>query len=192
LIAVARPQLLGFVGQPIRLNGSRSWSTHGAGELSYEWTFDDGTTATGPCIQHVFNAAGRFSPMLKVTDSQGNTDYDFAKVTVTTADTAPKQRCSLHASYWPTLGIRTNDEVSFLVRSFRFQPLVGKETWDFGDGSPTVCTQSDGAADPHNKDGYAVVKHRFRESGDYIVSVSRTNSDGQHAVAKLDVHVGRP
>jgi hypothetical protein len=192
LIAVARPQMLGFVGQAMQLDATRSWSATDSGGLSYEWIFDDGTTAKGPRVRRTFPVAGRFSPTLKVTDSQGNVDYDFAKVTVTTPETAPKQRCSLHASYWPTLGIRAKDEVSFLVRSFRFQPLVGKEIWDFGDGSRAVSTQSDGSADPHNKNGYAIVKHRFQKPGDYIVTVSRENSDGQQAEAKLDVHVGPP
>ncbi|MFV1966283.1 MAG: PKD domain-containing protein [Pirellulaceae bacterium] len=191
VIAVARPQILGFVGQPVLLDGSRSWSAAGRQGMTYEWRFDDGTKTKDAKVEHVFSEAGQFCPTLKVTDAKGNVDYDFGKVTVADPKIPPKQRCSLHASYWPTQSIRAGDDVAFLVRSFRFQPAVGKEAWDFGDGSPLVHTQSDGAVDPHNKDGYAVTKHVFQEPGHYIVTVTRRGSDGQRAVDKLDVRVGR-
>lgn len=189
VIAVARPQILGLVGQPILLDGSRSWSAAGSEGLRYEWTFDDGTRATGARVEHVFTAPGRYGPTLQVTDADGRVDYDFAKVTVAAPGQASTGRCYLHASYWPTKNIRAGDEVTFLVRSFRFRPAQGDEVWDFGDGSPTVRTQSDGAVDSRNKDGYAATKHGFEKPGDYIVTVRRSNDDGQWAVDKLDVRV---
>ena len=190
VIAVARPQVLGFAGKPILLDGSRSWSAAGRDGMKYEWTFDDGTRAIGAKVEHVFEKPGRYRPTLKVTDADGNVDYDFGKVTAADPDVPPLGRCYLHASYWPTKNIRAGDEVTFLVRSFRFKPEVGDEIWDFGDGSPTVRTQSDGAIDHRNKDGYAITKHRFEKAGYYIVTVRRSNDDGQWAVDKLDVRVG--
>ena len=190
VIAVARPQILGFTGQPILLDGSRSWSESGSQVLKYEWTFDDGTQATGVKIEHVFPKPGRYRPVLKVTDAQGHVDYDFGKITVADPNVPPGGRCYLHASYWPTKNIRVGDEVTFFVRSFRFQPVQGDEIWDFGDRSPTARTRSDGAVDQHNKDGYAVTRHRFEKPGYYIVTVRRSNRDGQWAVDKLDVRVG--
>ncbi|NOX56265.1 MAG: metalloendopeptidase, partial [Planctomycetes bacterium] len=150
------------------------------------------TKASGAKVTHVFSKPGRYRPVLKVTDSHGNVDYDFARVTVADPDIPPGKRCYLHAAYWPTLGIRAGDEVTFLVRSFRFEPREGEELWDFGDGSPPVRTRSDGCVDAHNKDGYAQITHRFQKAGHYIVSVRRINSDGQMAVDKLDVRVAPP
>ena len=189
VIAVARPQVLGFAGQAIELDGSRSWSVFGREGMKYEWRFSDGTKATGARVRHVFSEPGRYRPTLKVTDRKGNVDYDFGKVTAAAPDVAPSQRCYLHAAYWPTKDIHVGDEVTFLVRSFRFTPAVGDEVWDFGDGSSVEKTQSDGAIDHHNKAGYARVTHRFAEPGDYIVTVRRSNEDGQWAIDKLDVRV---
>jgi hypothetical protein len=191
VIAVARPQILGFAGEPILLDGGRSWSASGRHGMKYEWSFDDGTKAFGRRVEHVYDRPGRFCPVLKVTDARENVDYDFGKVTVARADIPPAQRCSLHAAYWPTKNIRAGDEVTFLVRSFRFQPPRGDEIWDFGDGSPAERTRSDGSVDPRNKDGYAVTKHCFEKAGDYIVAVRRSNGDGQTAVDKLNVRVDR-
>ncbi len=190
VIAVARPQILGVVGKPMLLDGSRSWSAAGRDGMKFEWTFDDGTKATGAKVEHVFAKSGRYRPTLKVTDADGNVDYDFGKVTAADPDVPPLGRCYLHASHWPTKNIRAGDDVSFLVRSFRFKPVRGDEIWDFGDGSPTARTRSDGAVNHRNKDGYATTKHRFEKPGYYIVTVRRTNDDGQWAVDKLDVRVG--
>jgi len=189
VIAVARPQILGFVGDLILLDGSRSWSAAGRQGMKYEWSFDDGSKATGPKVTHVFQNQGRYCPTLKVTDEDGNVDYDFAKVAVADPDVPSIRRCYIHASYWPTKHIRAGDEVSFLVRSFRFNPPRGDEIWDFGDSSPTVRTQSDGAVHHRNKEGYAITKHRFEKAGYYVVTVRRRNDDGQRAVDKLDVRV---
>jgi len=189
VIAVARPQILGFVGEPILLDGSRSWCAAGRGGMKYGWTFDDGTKATGAKVEHLFAKPGRYRPTLKVTDANGNVDYDFGKITAADPDVPPIGRCYLHAAYWPTKNIRPGDEVRFLVRSFRFKPVQGDEIWDFGDGSPTVRTRSDGAVNHRNKDGYAITKHCFEKPGYYIVTVRRSNDDGQWAVDKLDVRV---
>jgi len=190
VIAVARPQILGFVDKPILLDGSRSWSATGRQGMKYQWSFDDGSRATGAKVEHVFRDPGRYRPTLKVTDAVGNVDYDFGKVTVVHPDVPPN--CYLHTSYWPTKNIRAGDEVSFLVRSFRFNPPRGDEIWNFGDGSPTVRTRSDGAVDHRNKKGYAITKHRFEKAGYYVVTVRRTGDNGQWAVDKLDVRVVLP
>jgi PKD repeat protein len=167
-------------------------SSDGAPEgMEYEWSFSDGTKATGARVSHVFPQAGRYRPTLKVTDAKGNVDYDFGKVTVADPDIPSLQRCYLHASYWPTKEIDVGDEVAFFVRSFRFVPPQGEEIWDFGDGSPSAHSQSDGAVDHHRKDGYGTVTHCFKEPGHYVVTVRRSNSDGQWAVDKIDVRVER-
>ena len=50
--------------------------------------------------------------------------------------------------------------------------------------------QSDGNAEMHAKDGYAVTTHSFEKPGDYLVSVERTNERGETALARLLVRVG--
>ena len=79
--------------------------------------------------------------------------------------------------------------MTFKVRSYRIGPKEGHEVWDFGDGSPRVAVQSDGNAEKWSKDGYAVTTHRYHKTGQYVVSVSRTNDRGETATAHLHVIV---
>jgi hypothetical protein len=47
----------------------------------------------------------------------------------------------------------------------------GEETWNFGDGSAPRTTRSDGNAVKLAKDGYATIKHTYKKSGDYIITI---------------------
>jgi hypothetical protein len=95
---------------------------------------------------------------------------------------------SIHAVFHPTANIRAGDPVTFKVRSFRAGR--GEESWDFGDGTPLVKVRSDGNAQTHAKDGYAVTEHRYAMPGHYIVRAERSNGRGEKAIAHLHVEVG--
>jgi hypothetical protein len=41
--------------------------------VSYEWSFGDGSTATGPVVSHSYGNAGTYTAQLKVTDNSGLT-----------------------------------------------------------------------------------------------------------------------
>ena len=94
---------------------------------------------------------------------------------------------TIHAAYAPTFAIKPGDPLTFKVRTFR--STDGRETWDFGDGSPSVQVQSDGNVDQHAKDGYAVTTHRYDKPGAYLVRLERTDGRGGKATARLVVSV---
>jgi murein DD-endopeptidase MepM/ murein hydrolase activator NlpD len=186
IIAVARPHHVAWTGEKVTLDGSRSWAA--AGPISrWKWTFTDGTTAAGPTAERTYDRPGMYSETLMVTDAGGNTAYDFATVIVFDKGRPDRVPSTVHPTFAPTMGIRPGDPVTFKVRSFR--TTFGKETWDFGDGSPPVSVQSDGNVKVHAKDGYAVTTHRFRKPGDYVVRVERTNEHGCRAIGHLHVRV---
>jgi hypothetical protein len=186
LVAVARPHLLAATGQKVLLDGSRSWSASGR-ILRYEWTFSDGSSAVGPTVERSYAQPGEYSEILKITDDQGEVDYDFAVVLVIDPS-APKQLPpTIHPAFAPSLNLRAGDLVTFKVRSFRTS--TGDEVWDFGDGSPKVKVRSDGNANVHAKDGYAVTTHRFAKPGHYLVNVERANELGQKAVGRLHLRI---
>jgi murein DD-endopeptidase MepM/ murein hydrolase activator NlpD len=187
LLAVARPHYLASVGEKVTLDGSRSWSASGK-IASYEWTFSDGKTATGASAERTYARPGVYSEVLNVSDGDGRIDYDFAVVNVLDKEQPKVLPPSIHAAYAPTFGIKAGDPVTFLVRTFR--TTDGKETWDFGDGSPKVEVQSDGNVVKLAKDGYARTVHTYKKAGHYLVRVERTDRHGYTAVAHLHVRVG--
>ena len=193
VIAVARPHHFIAAGESITLDGGKSWAKSGK-IASYSWRFTDGADASGPSVERTYSKPGVYSEVLKVTDDQGNSDYDFAVVQVVdkaaAASGEDKVPPSLHAVFYPTAGLKPGDAVTFKVRAFR--TTHGKETWDFGDGSPPVVVQSDGNAVKHAKDGYAVTTHAYEKPGDYIARVERSNERGEKAIAQVHVHVDVP
>jgi murein DD-endopeptidase MepM/ murein hydrolase activator NlpD len=187
IIAVTRPHHLAWAGQTVELDATRSWSR--AGDINkFEWTFCDGTSATGSKIKRVYGKPGEYNEIVKITDSSGNIDYDFAVVQIIDRNHPDQVPPAIHAAYYPTFGIRPGDEVTFKVRSFRTKQ--GSEAWDFGDGTPKVTVQSDGNAKVHNPEGYAVTTHRYERRGHYIARVERSNERGHRAVTHLHVRVG--
>jgi murein DD-endopeptidase MepM/ murein hydrolase activator NlpD len=190
VIAVARPHSFVWVGETAKLDGSRSWARTGVDR--HEWTFSDGSKARGPLVARTYQRPGTYSEILKVTDRSGRSAYDFAIVQVVDRQKSVKSGedrvpPTIHASYWPTIGVRTGQPVTFFVRTCR--TTFGEETWDFGDGSAPTSVKSDGCAVEKAKEGYAHTEHVFRKPGDYLVKVERANERGERATARLWVPV---
>ncbi len=188
LIAVARPHHLAWAGEAIELDATRSWSRDGT-IRKFEWTFCDGTAATGPRVQRTYDKPGQYNEIVKISDTSGNVDYDFAVVQIIDTDHPDQLPPTIHAAYYPTFDIKPGDEVTFKVRSFRTRH--GSEIWDFGDGSAKVTVQSDGNAEVHNPNGYAVTTHRYKAPGQYIATVKRANERGHEAITHLQICVGQ-
>ena len=187
VIAVARPQQFVRVGEVVTLDGSLSWCRSGD-VARYEWTLGDGSTAEGTELERVYDEPGTYSEILRVSDSAGNSAYDFAFVQVIGREETERYAPRLHAVYHPTTEIRPGDPVTFKVRSFNVDG-PGEETWNFGDGSEPVSVRSDGNSQPRAADGYAVTTHVFESPGDYLVTVERVRADGVKGIARLHVRV---
>ena len=188
MIAVARPHHLIWAGAEVTLDGSKSRSMKGV-ISSYDWTFNDGTTAKGAVQKKSYNVPGEYSEILKVTDSKGNVDYDFTVVQVMDKDQA-KSIPTLQASFHPTLNIKAGDPVTFLVRTFNSE--IGNEDWNFGDGTPNVKVKSEivNKSDP-TKGKFAETIHKFAKPGHYLISVERLNESGYKATGHLHVVVNK-
>ncbi len=189
IIAVARPHHLLWTGQKTLFDGSRSKSFSGD-IVGYEWTFHDGTTDNGAVQERIYSIPGEYSEILKVTDSKGNVDYDFAVVQVYNRDKPGHTIPTLQPAYSPTQDIKPGDQITFLVRTFNTE--AGSEVWDFGDGSPTVSVISETVDLQNFTEGkFAETVHSFTEPGDYIVKVMRTDEAGITATGHLHLVVGK-
>ncbi|MCK4967170.1 peptidoglycan DD-metalloendopeptidase family protein, partial [bacterium] len=185
VIAVARPHQVAAVGQTVTLDGRKSRSIKGEITI-YEWTLTDGTTAAGPTAEQVYGQPGTYTEVLKVVDSNGSIDYDFAHVQVIDKKHPDRVPPTIHAVYYPTTNIKAGDAVTFKVRTFRSES--GSEVWDFGDGSPPVTVKS--VIPKKRREGkYAETVHSYKKAGHYIVKVKRTGEYGYEAAARLHIEV---
>jgi len=150
--------------------------------------FTDGSQASGMTVEKTYDQPGMYSEILQIVDEAGRRSYDFAVVLVTDRDHPEWCVPTIHAVYYPTMGIAPRDEILFKVRTFG--TTAGNEVWDFGDGSSAVTVQSDGDVNPHDPKGYAATRHAFTRPGNYLVRVQRRDEHGFAATARLWVHVG--
>ncbi len=185
--AIARPRLIAWTNQEITLDGSKSVGLESE-IVSYEWIFTDGSNAKGPVQKRRYDTAGEYSEILKVTDSNGNVDYDFAYIQVFDRQFPEKQIPTIHPVFYPSMDIKAGDPVTFLVRTFGSQ--AGEETWDFGDGTEKVVVNSGVVERQTRTEGkYAETVHTFSKPGHYVVRVERINEFGFPAIGHLYVKV---
>jgi PGF-CTERM protein len=57
------------------------------GSVDYDWTFDDGDSASGETVTHTFDADGTYEVILTADDGSGDADTASMSVTVTTNET---------------------------------------------------------------------------------------------------------
>nr|MDO8116952.1 PKD domain-containing protein [Candidatus Sigynarchaeota archaeon] len=133
--------------------------TDGNGLASFEWDFGDGSlNSTERDPIHVFATDGSFTIVLTVTDVDGDEDvFEFPVPIVVIADLMPSASFSVN-----TTTVIVNRGIAFT-----FNGTLGNEpatiTWVFGDGS--------------NASG-STVAHTYASIGDYLVSVTITDVDG--------------
>lgn len=74
------------VGEDVQFDGSASFAAAGFNIVSYEWNFDDGTTANGPTASHSFPVAGEYVVQLNLLDDNDcvNTNVVDLQVLVST------------------------------------------------------------------------------------------------------------
>jgi len=187
VVAVARPHRFARVGDKVVLDGSKSWARNGP--VKHEWTLSDGRKADTAAVERTYDKPGQYSEILKTTDAAGHFAYDFAVVQIIDPKTLENLSPTLHAAYFPTTGLKAGAEVTFKARTFRVGNDGGSETVDFGDGASKITVSSDGNAEEHAADGYAVFTHRYEKPGDYLVRIDRANAAGLNATARLHVRI---
>ena len=185
IVAVARPHAITWVGDPVTLDGGRSWCA--SGEIrDFEWTFGNGQVAHGKTVERRYDQPGRYSEILKVVDGQGNIDYDFAIVDVIERERGDAASPAIHAACNPTLDVRPGDPITFVVRT-AFTTPTG-ETWDFGDGSPPARVRSDASRGGEDY-SYAITTHAYSKPGVYLVRVEHVTESGAKVTARLVVRI---
>jgi len=154
----------------VTFNGTSSTTTDSS-LVSYNWTFGDGSQATGETTSHTFTTAGTYYTKLTVVDSNGLSDSVNTPIVV--IGTAP-------ANEIPNASISTSQLQgdSTLIVSFDASQSSDPDgtlvsyNWNFGDGT-TGSGQS--------------VQHTYTSAATYSVSLQVTDDKGATASATCEV-----
>ncbi|HEX2021885.1 MAG TPA: PKD domain-containing protein, partial [Candidatus Thermoplasmatota archaeon] len=137
--------------------------------VSRAWNFGDGTTASGPSVEHSFARPGVFTVSLTVTDNAGDSD-------TTTATILVRNRLPLVSFSWSPVGATSDVPVQFTSLSTDPDGTILVYQWGFGDGT-TVSN------------GGPAVTHQFPRAGTYNVTLTVTDSMLQTNSSTVEVGI---
>jgi len=150
----------------VNFNGS---ATGGTPPYTYRWNFGDGQSSTSQNPSHTYSAAGNYVAILTVTDSQSATATNSVSINVTAT---PGQLLAT-ASGSPTSGLAPL-AVNFTGSATGGTPPYSY-SWNFGDGTSST------AQNP---------SHTYSTIGNYIASLTVTDSGSANASATVSIAVG--
>ncbi len=162
-----------LANQSITFDASGSHAVVGS-QLTYTWNFGDNTSATGERVTHQFVVSGVGVATLIVTDARG------AKSTASVNIAVGGPGATIHAD---ATSAHTNTAVGFtaaepaLPNGPQGAAKLLSVTWDFGDGTAPLITQTPSAS------------HSFARAGKYRIAVQFVNTDSSVYVAALTVQV---
>jgi PKD repeat protein len=164
-------------GDSISFDASASHAVVGS-KLTYEWNFNDATTATGPQVTHKFSIGGSGFVALIVTDERGAR----AVATVNIGVVSSKQEIPTAAISGPSGSIAAGQSVTFDASQSApaDSPSGDRLTsyyWDFGDGTAPQTTQA------------PTTTHQYATPGQYTVTLQAINQEGIPAQVTLAVRV---
>jgi PKD repeat protein len=129
----------GRVGSPLAFDGSGSSDPDGT-IVSFDWTFGDGGSASGPKPMHAYGAAGAYTVTLTVTDDTGRKSTATTSADITPANQAPVANPGGPYTGAPAVALAFDGS-----RSADADGSVASYAWDFGDG-----TQGSGVRPTHS------------------------------------------
>ncbi|MET0844421.1 MAG: PKD domain-containing protein, partial [Mycetocola sp.] len=123
---------------------------------------------SGQQVQHGYTAGGAYTVTLTVTDSAGLSDTETAVVTVSAPHAAPV--AAFEAS---TAGSTVNTDASGSTAS---DGATLTYSWNWGDGTPA--------------DSGVTASHTYASAGDYVITLTATDSVGAADEATTTVSIG--
>ncbi len=118
----------------VAFDGSDSTATAGATITIHSWSFGDGAIATGANASHSFTAAGNYTTILTVTDSNGLTASASTPVVVTAPIIVNKAPTAV-ATATPPTGTAPLVVTFDASGSTDSDGAIASYVWSFGDGS---------------------------------------------------------
>jgi len=160
LCAVARPHKTVLTGDKVLFNGSNSISFK-SNITSFKWEFHDGTSASGPMAEKVYDKPGCYIASLWVNNIRGDVDVDFCKVKVFSRSAPEDVIPTLFVTYYPSAEIYVDEPVNFRVWPQGME--VENVQIEFGDGTIVRDYRA-----------YSAITHKFKRPGIHIATVTGT------------------
>ena len=172
ILPVAGGYYFTTVGEPVKLDASRTVVHPGHTLASYTWRLHDGREVPGTIVQTAYDAPGQYAEELTVTTGDGAVARDFAQVRV--YDPAVGLPVAFGWMYsWPVRGIHLGTPVLFWNR---LQHTMGDVTLDYGDGWPPSVIEQD-------------AWYTYRAPGVYTVTLQGHGPYGEPVTAKVCIVV---
>ena len=137
---------------PLTVNFSSAGSSDSDGNIvAFDWTFGDGTGATGAPALHTYNTAGPYSAQLRVTDNSGPSSTRSVAITANpTAVLMPLRVADINMSLRVLNSSWARATARVMVRNGNGQPVVGATVSGIWGGvvagSASVMRGGDGVA----------------------------------------------
>jgi PKD repeat protein len=169
-----------FEGDTITFDASNSYDPDGD-ELSYEWDFGDGQTATGMIVTHTYSASAYnvdyprdYTVKLTVSDPYGNSNYAYQLIAINKRPLIMIRPAPLVRDTQLTFdatGLSNYSNVNGLKG-----PITGF-LWDFGSTSTTA--------------GITAI-HAYSQSGTHTVSLTITDAYDNSSTISFEINVYYP
>jgi len=158
-------------GDPWNFSFDGTGSSDAEGAIaSYEWTFGDGSTATGAQVTHRYESAGSYNVTLAVSDAEGISETVSVAISVTGEVGAPVAQWFAESA--ASGGLHYTFDGS---ASLGGDGALTTYEWDLGDR--TVMSG-------------AKVEHRYSKPGTYQVKLTVKNDKQKSATAVYSLKVG--
>jgi len=158
------------LGALVQFNASTSSDSDGV-IVTYQWSFGDGWTGTGPIVQHQYAAVGSYPVTLTVYDDDGASDTATQTLVVSAANQSPTAIFSVSPPT-PVVGTFVSFDGS---ASSDPDGVIVSYQWSFGDGWT--------GAGP-------VGQHQYGSPGVYPVTLTVVDDDGAADSVTTNLTVG--
>jgi len=159
-----------LTGGSVAFDGSQSSDSDGSIN-SYAWDFGDGTTGTGPTVNHIYTTAGSYRAELTITDDDNA--IASAHVDITVSDGTNTAATATFTS--SDLSINEKESVYFNASaSSDSDGVIVSYTWDFGDG--------------YRGSGEAI-SHTFMNPGTFTVTLILVDNNGAESIDTENITV---
>ena len=161
------------VGVAARFDASASVAGANSSQLTYSWSFGDGSGASGVAVNHTFSTVGTFSVVLTVTNDRGLTDSETQTVSVVGTARPTADFVFSPTEPAPLTEVHFNAQLSTPAPGRRITQYL----WNWGDGDSGTG---------------ALQEHDYLVAGNYTVVLTVVDDLGQRGTKAVEVPVGVP